>query len=262
MKGVFTLMGTGASSGVPVMGCGCAVCLSSSPKNQRLRAAGLVQVGEKQLLVDAGPDIRQQALQMGLKKVDGLLITHVHFDHIGGVDDLRAFYYHKRSPIPCLLSRPSIAEMEVRFDYLFREPKKGASIPAQFQWQVLPDHRGEMEFCGVPLQYLSYSHSGMRVTGYRFGDLAYISDISEFPDTIFEDLVGVKTLVLSALRDFPPSPIHFTVNEAVSFAEIAGVEQCWLTHLGHELDHEATEKQLPSHVRVAYDGLELPFDLG
>lgn len=261
MKGTFLFLGTGASNGVPVIGCECAVCKSPLSQNKRKRPSGLVRVDGKVLLIDAGPDLREQALKYRIHHVDGFLLTHTHFDHIAGIDDLRAYTQMLQRPMPCLLSQETLQELQKRYAYLFEEARPNRSLCAQFTMHPLPSDRGETVFEGVRILYTSYGQSGMKVNGFRFGDFAYISDIREYDASIFPFLQGVHTLVLSAVRK-TPSLLHFSVDEAVEFAKKSGVKKTWLTHLSHELDHAEMNRLLPSSVQLGFDGQELEFVYG
>lgn len=259
VKGKFKFLGTGASSGVPVIGCTCAVCLSSDPKNKRLRVSAQVLLEGKRLLIDAGPDFRTQALNHGIDHVDGILITHTHYDHIAGIDDLRPIYF-KQGQIPCLLSKASFLDMKARFHYLMHPLEDDNTECKRFKFNVLEMDSGQAEFLGFKIGYTSYAQAGMQVTGFRFGSLAYITDIREYDDSIFESLKGVDTLVLSALR-FTPSDVHFSVDEALDFIKKVGASKAFLTHISHSLEHSMQEK-LPKHVQFGYDGLEISFEYG
>lgn len=244
--------------GIPVIGCRCPVCNSESPCNQRLRPSGLITIDQKMFLIDCGPDFRTQALRHHIDHLDGVIVTHAHHDHIAGVDDLRILHMRSKTPIPFLLSEATAKDLKQRYYYFFEEDTQG-KLTARLDLHVLEGHRGEVEFQGVRIRYISYSQVGMHVNGYRFGPFAYISDIRQYPDTIFEDLRGVKILVVSALRT-TSSPMHFSVDEAVEFSKRVGAEQTWLTHIAHDLDHEQTNAHLPPNVRMAYDGLEINFE--
>lgn len=257
MGGLFVFLGTGASAGVPVIGCQCAVCRSSLPYNNRLRSAGWVRVGDKSFLIDVGPDFRQQALAHGIDRVDGLLLTHTHFDHIAGIDDLRIYSVRQNGVVPCLLSQESYDELVVRYHYFF---KKGKNMTAQFSYQVVHNVPGEVLFEGLSVRYFHYEQGGMKVTGYRIGDFAYLTDIRDYDETIFSFLKGVNHLVLSALR-MEPSHLHLSLDEAVAFSRKAGVRQTRLTHLSHFLDHEEINRELPADVQAGYDGLTMEFEV-
>ena len=257
--GRLILLGTGGSMGIPVVTCECDVCKSTSPYNKRLRPSALIQMGDKTILIDSGPDFRMQALRYDLKHLDGVLITHAHHDHTAGIDELRVFYIAAKKTLPCLMSKETYEDLKVRFAYLFVEDAPKHQLISRLDIQLLPEERGMIDFAGEKIQYLSYEQAGMKVNGFRFGDLAYISDISKYPETIFKDLEGINYLIVSALR-FVPSPLHFSIDEAVEFATKLNVKKAWLTHLSHAIDHEKAEALLPKNVRLAYDGLEIPFD--
>ncbi len=261
LTGKLLFLGTGGSMGIPVIGCECAVCRSNSDFDKRLRPSALVTIGEKRFLIDTGPDLRQQALRYHLKVCDGILLTHAHNDHVAGMDELRLFYlYGGQKPLPLLLSPETYKDVSARFGYMFGlDPRVQGLMPA-FDAHLLKEERGTTEFVGIKIGYCSYFQVGMKVNGFRFGDMAYISDIRNYPETIFEDLQGVRTLILTALR-FTPSNIHLSVDEAVAFAERVGAEHTWLTHIAHDLDHKKTNAYLPSHIRLAYDGLEIVFPI-
>lgn len=254
MKGTFLFLGTGASAGVPLIGCKCEVCASPSPKDKRFRPSGLIRVGDKSLLIDTTPDLRSQLLQHQIDRVDGLLLTHTHFDHIAGIDDLRILNVWQREAIPCLLSQASLDEMKTRYAYFFDEQKS----TAKFDFFPLEQEQGSSYFVGVDVRYCHFTQNGMKVTGFRVGDFAYISDVKEYDDSVFSFLKGIKTLVLSALKP-EPSAFHLCFDEAKAFAKKSGAEKTWLTHLSHSRDHEGYNKLLPPEIRVAYDGLELEF---
>ena len=256
MQGTFLFLGTSASAGVPQIGCKCEICSSKSKFDKRLRPAGLLHVGGKSLLIDAGPDLRQQLLKSDVTHLDGLLLTHTHFDHIAGIDELRIFYVITGRRFPCLLSKESYEELRTRYHYFFE--KKGTSLSAQFNVQILEGDRGETEFLGVKFKYFSYFQGGMKVHAFRLGNFAYVTDIRDYPESVFEDLEGVETLVLSALRK-EPSNVHFNFEEAVAFARRAGAKKTWLTHLSHFHTCEEGNSLLPEDVRLAYDGLQLEF---
>ncbi len=254
MEGTFLFLGTGASAGVPVIGCKCAVCMSGSRRNKRSRPSGLVQIGGRSLLIDIGPDFHNQAVEFGVDHVDGILLTHTHYDHIAGIDEVRIFNIRQKKDMPCLLSQESLEEIQKRYYYFFN--REGLS--AKFEFCPLNGDMGKTDFLGIPLSYCTFLQSGMKVTGFRIGEFAYISDIQMYEDSIFSVLKGVRKMVLSALRP-EPSPYHLSFEEAVAFSKRVGAHETWLTHLGHFLDHEAYNALLPPEVRIAYDGLKLGF---
>ena len=245
--------------GVPLIGCHCDVCASKNPHNRRLRPSALVTFDdERKILIDCGPDFRFQALRESLNELSGVILTHAHYDHTAGIDELRIYCARQRGPLPCLLSQSTYDDLSLQFKYIFHGDARTKGLVTQFETSILPDRRGKISFLGANVRFNTYDQSGMEVNGFRFGELAYTSDIKTYPETIFEDLRGIKHLVISALR-FTHSELHFTVDEAISFAERAGAKHTWLTHIAHELDHERGNAYLPSNVRLAYDGLKIPF---
>ncbi|MBN4066776.1 MBL fold metallo-hydrolase [Simkania negevensis] len=257
-KGHFLFLGTGGSMGVPVIGCGCAVCSSKNPHDKRLRAAGILSYKNKRILIDPGPDFRHQALRAGVTALDGVIITHTHYDHIGGIDELRIFFIRAGKPLPCLVSRETYDALAKRYDYLFTPQQANDSLTAQFDFHILDKKQGDVIFCDIPMTHMEYFQGSMGITGIRVEDFAYISDIRDYPDTIFQSLQGVNILVLGALRH-TSSYLHFSVEEAIEFARAVGAEQTWLTHIAHEVDHETTQKMLPPQVQLSFDGMELKF---
>ncbi|MBF8263402.1 MAG: metal dependent hydrolase of the beta-lactamase superfamily [Parachlamydiales bacterium] len=257
MDGTCLFLGTGASSGIPVIGCHCPICSSRAVHNRRLRSSVLIRINQKVLLIDSGPDFRQQALIHKIDRLDALLLTHTHYDHIAGIDELRAYYFRDKWPVPCLLSQESFQELESRYDYLF-ERREDSTKTAQFKFQILENDFGSTAIADIPVDYFSYSQCNMKVTGFRFGNFAYVTDIREYGHEIFAALSGVQKLVVGAISK-AKSHAHFTVDEAVEFALKVGAHHTWLTHIAHHLDHDATEQLLPPEIRLGYDGLEIEF---
>ena len=234
--------------GIPVAGCLCPVCLSGHPSNCRSRPAALIQDDQNRVyVVDMGPDFRFQAIKHQINHIDGVLITHTHYDHIAGFDELRSYHFRQGKPIPVLLSRESYFDCKIRYYY----------IPESYiQYEILDEASGFINFAGLPLTYLSYRQAMMQVLGFRMGNFAYITDIQEHAEDVIEKLQGVETLVVSALR-WTKSSVHFTIDEAVAFSEKVGAKKTYFTHIAHELDHDSTNRVLPKNIQLAYDGLEL-----
>jgi len=260
MQGSFLFLGTGASSGVPMIGCECQVCRSSSPYNKRLRSAGLIRLGDKNYLIDVGPDFRTQALKFNIKHLTGVLLTHAHADHIAGVDDLRAYYFLSKEKLPCVLSQETFEEVKLRYHYMLQPLASGKSLSAQIDFQILPDDFGAVELAGSSFAYFTYFQMEIKVTGFRIGNFAYVSDIRTYSDTIFDSLKGVEVLVLSALRQ-TPSTMHFSIEEAIAFSRRTSAKKTYLTHIAHDLEYDATNALLPPDVRMSYDGLEIPIQI-
>lgn len=257
-EGKLLFLGTGASTGIPVIGCSCKTCTSENPKDKRLRTSALIRCSGKSILIDSGPDIRRQALAHHITTLDGLILTHTHFDHIGGLEELRTYNFIQKAPISCLLSQESLNDLKQLFFYIFSEKMHGKNFTSEFDFQLLSQPSGEVELNGLPVRYFTYSQGEMKVLGLRFGDLAYFTDIKQYTNEIFEFLKGVSTLVISALR-FTPSHLHLTIDEAIDFVKQTGVNKSYFIHLSHEIEHEYVESLLPTHVHLAYDGLEIPF---
>ncbi len=229
--------------------------------DRRLRPSGLLKAQGKTFLIDVGPDFRQQALKYQIRSIDGLLLTHSHFDHIGGLDDLRAFNFLQRQKIPCLLSIETFDELKLRYHYLMREQKVGETICADLDFHLLDHDFGAVEFQGLIWDFVSFYQGEMKVTGFRWKDFAFISDINEFTEEVCDALAGVKTLVVSAAKPNEyltargVSKRHLTIEEAIDFAKQIGASQTWITHIGHEIDHAVVTRELPKGISLAYDGL-------
>lgn len=260
MVGKFLFLGTGPSTGIPVIGCSCGVCTSDSSFNRRLRPSGFFRIGEKTILVDVGPDFREQALKYKIDQLDGVLLTHTHYDHIAGIDELRVYYLLQKKPLPFLLSQESFDELKIRYYYLLQPVGPSSSLTAQLDMHVLPQERGEIDFLGVKILFFSYFQGPMKVTGYRIGDFAYVSDLKGYSEEIFESLKGVRNLVISALRD-GPAKLMLSLDEAIAFSKKSGARSTWITHMNHEIDYHVVSQKLPSGIQLAYDGLEIEFGL-
>lgn len=254
----FLFLGTGGSMGVPVLGCECSVCTSTSNFDKRLRSSGLIHANGKNLLIDCGPDFRIQALRANIKSLDALILTHAHYDHIGGLDDLRAFFLLKGNSLPAFLSNETATDIKCRFDYMFKKPSSEKIVIPKLELNEFKSDRGEVDLLGLKIKYLSYTQISMSINGIISGNLAYISDIKYYPETIFDDLQGIETLIVSALR-LTPSAMHLSVDEAIDFARKVGAKQTYFTHIAHELDHKKTNAYLPPNIQMAYDGLNLTF---
>lgn len=249
-----TFLGTGTSQGVPVIACNCEVCTSTDRHNNRLRTSILIETGEKTIVVDSGPDFRYQLLREKVKNLDAVLFTHEHKDHIAGLDDIRPFNYLLHKVIDVYATERVQAALKREFYYIFAETKYHG-LP---QINLHTVTNGEDFKIGaqtiVPFEVM---HHLLPITGYRINDFTYITDAKTISDESFEKIKGTKVLVINALQK-EPHISHFTLNEAVVFAEKVGAEVTYLTHISHNLGlHEDVEKDLPSKIRLAYDGLKI-----
>lgn len=251
--------------GVPTLGCGCAVCTSADPRDRRLRPSALIRWQdqdsgrERVVVIDTGPDFREQALRAGLTRVDAVLYTHGHADHILGLDDLRPLsftVFREGGPIPLYASEATRATLERIFEYTF-SPKSTYATRAKV---CLAPLAASNMVHGVDFACVPVMHGTMEIAGFRFGRTAYLTDVSAIPEESFALLEGLDELVVSALRH-KPHPNHATVEQAVEWAQRIGAKRTWLTHIAHELGHEATNKSLPDGVALAHDGLELAVTL-
>lgn len=251
-----TLLGTGTSTGVPRIACDCPVCQSPDPRNKRLRCSILVECEEGTLLVDTAPDLRAQALRYDIRKVDAVLFTHGHADHLYGLDDLRCFCFGRQTPIPCYADQLTLDRISRVFDYAFDAAYKNyrEALP-QISLHLI---EGGFELCGRPIEPLTVYHGRLPVLGFRFGPFAYVTDCNSIPPESLGKLRGLEVLVLDALR-YREHPTHFNVDQALAIAAELRPRQTFLTHIAHDLDHAATNAALPPGVELGYDGLVLKF---
>ena len=258
--GQFLFLGTGSSSGVPVIGCSCSVCTSQNSKNNRLRSSGLLTIGHKRLLVDVGPDFRQQALSYGITSLDALFLTHTHFDHVGGLEELRAFTLKSSRKLPCYLSEESFESVQKLFYYHFHEKDEVSNRRAEFEYHLLKGLHGSFSCLGESFEYFHYIQGNMPVLGFRVGSFAYVTDLKDYSKKMIEHLKGVDILVTSALR-FEHSKVQMNVDEAVAFIQAVNAKKSYLMHMSHELEYEKLKALLPGTIEPAYDGLKISFPL-
>jgi phosphoribosyl 1,2-cyclic phosphate phosphodiesterase len=255
LTGRLLFLGTGTSVGVPLVGCGCDTCLRGGPRDVRTRSSVLVGLPDGHVLVDTTPDLRGQLLREGIGKVDAVLYTHDHVDHVYGLDDVRPLCFHSGRPMRALCEEPVEIRIRKAFDYAFAPaPPAGGGVPKLTFERI---GTTPFELLGATVVPLRLRHGPLDVLGFRFGNVAYCTDTSGIPDETWPLLEGLDVLVLDCLR---PSrhPTHLSVDEALAVATRAGARRTLLTHLSHELPHEATTAALPAGVELAYDGLEVP----
>lgn len=251
-----TVLGSGTSMGVPTLGCDCKVCTSADPRDNRLRPSVAIQYEGRTVLIDTTPDFRQQALRAGVKHIDAILYTHAHADHIMGLDDVRPLSLRQRAPIPIYGSMETLDSIRSAFSYVFTDVETLSTIP-KVSTHVL--NGSALELFGLVFQPVPLMHGRGSVYGFRFGAAAYLTDHSDIPAESLAMLHGLDVLFLDALRH-KPHPTHTTVSQALRYVEQLGPKRTWFTHLSHDLPHAITEEQLPPHVRLAYDGLQIAIE--
>jgi phosphoribosyl 1,2-cyclic phosphate phosphodiesterase len=250
-----TLLGTGTSFGVPQIGCRCAACTSPDPRDRRTRTAALIETRTARLLIDTPPELRLQLVAAGVDRVDAVLFTHAHADHVHGIDDLRALSVRQATALPAYGSRDTVAELAVKFPYIF-DPT--FVVPAGTSKPELAPHILEpgagVTIAGVDVLPLALPHGKQDVLGYRVGAMAYLTDVKTIPDSAIESLRGLDVLVLSALLS-RPHPLHLSISEAIAAAQRVGARRTFFTHLTHEFTHTALAAMLPPGITPAHDGL-------
>lgn len=250
-----TMLGSGTSTGVPVIGCPCAVCRSDNPKNKRWRPGLKLEMGERVFLMDTPTDLRLQALRFGLPRVDAVLFTHSHADHVFGLDDVRIFNFRQGTAIPCYGSEATLKNIRRMFAYVFEAGQEGGGKPQLDLITV----REPFELLGREIVPVPVWHGETEVFGYRIGSFAYVTDCNLIPESSFRLLEGVETLILDALR-YRPHSTHFSVEEAMEAAARIGARRTILTHIAHEIDHDNPQVPLRHGVEFGYDGLVLDLD--
>jgi phosphoribosyl 1,2-cyclic phosphate phosphodiesterase len=246
-----TVLGSGTSTGVPSIACHCPVCTSTDPHDKRTRASIMLEWDGHVVVIDTTPDFRFQALREGMDRLDAVIYTHSHADHILGLDDIRPFNFKQRTSIPIYASRDTLQRLREQFGYVFREPPPGASVPEV----ELREINGPIDLFGLKILPVAAKHGPTDVLGFRFGRGAYLTDFSIIPEESKKLLTGLDDFVISALRD-NPHLMHSTVANSLSIVDELKPKRAWFTHIAHDLGHETTNKRLPPHVRMAYDGLK------
>ena len=251
-----TFLGTGTSHGIPMIGCDCAVCRSTDPHNKRLRPSVFIEEGETCLLLDATPDFRTQALRAGIRRVDAVLVTHTHADHVLGLDDLRAFTERTGNPMPIHGTAGALADIKRVFPYACNEKPAWPSLPSFSLREI------GTEVAGVKVLPVELPHGRGSVLGFVFGnEFAYLTDCHEVPAAARAAVRGVTVLVLDGLRH-RPHPTHLTIENAAGIGVALGAKLTLLTHMSHDIDHATTEAALPANVRLAFDGMKLEISDG
>ncbi|MAM18144.1 MAG: MBL fold metallo-hydrolase [Christiangramia sp.] len=246
-------LGTGTSQGIPIIGSDHPVCQSDDPKDKRLRVSVLVTWNHKNILIDCGPDFRQQMLAANVRHLDAILYTHEHNDHTAGLDDIRPFFF-RQGDIPIYARESVLKALRKRFDYIFTTENKYPGAPG-VQENLISNE--PFSFHGLTITPVEFMHNRLPVFGYRMEDFAYLTDIKSISPSETEKLQDLKVLVVSALR-IEPHHSHFNLEEALEFIELVQPQKAYLTHISHLLGfHEEVEKQLPKNVQLSYDNLKI-----
>ena len=255
MNAHILMLGSGTSMGVPTLGCKCRVCTSPDPRDKRTRPSIAVQYEDHCVLIDSGPDFRQQALREGIDHIDAVLYTHAHADHILGLDDLRPLSFQRKEKIPLYADQATASVLERMFEYTFSDSNK-YPFKARVALHPLEDVTPlfGINFLRVPLL-----HGELQTAGFRFGSAAYLTDMSDIPESSYPLLKDLDVLILDALR-LTPHPSHANVERALHFVEKIQPKQAYFTHMSHEILHAELEPTMPATVRLSYDGLRIPFE--
>jgi len=257
MKAEIIILGSGTSMGVPTLGCDCAVCTSSDPRDTRTRPSIAVQWDEHTVIIDTGQDFHQQALREHIRHIDAVFYTHAHADHVLGMDDLRPLSFRHPSGLPLYADDATAAVLHRIFDYTF-SPDAKYPTRARVDLRPLNDHES-VEIAGLCFQRVPVLHGDMTIAGYRFGPAAYLTDMNAIPDTSLPLLEKLDVLIIDALR-WHHHPSHNNVEQALGWIERLAPRRAFLTHIAHELGHAETETALPTNVRLAYDDLRIPIE--
>ena len=254
-----TLLGTGTSTGIPLIGCDCAACTSTDPRDRRTRTSCLVEADGRRILIDAGPDFRGQALRENIRRLDALLVTHHHFDHIVGLDDLRPFFIRNKRPMPCFAHPATARVLRRMFPYIFGEHPYATAPRLTLQevsgrFLVSGRHGDDDAHDPTPVAPIALDHGEVSAYGYRIGRFAYLTDTHHIPEQSYSRLEGLDVLVLDALRE-RPHPTHYAFDDAIAAARRIGARQTYFTHMTHDVLHREVDDRLPEGISLGYDGL-------
>ncbi len=247
-----TILGSGTSHGIPMIGCDCPICTSDDPRDKRSRTSIFVRMGELRILVDTAPELRLQCLANKINAVDAVLFTHHHADHVTGMDDLRRFNWLMKKPTPCYGSARTLENIKRMYLYAFEAAHDSPHSRPQLKLHEIDDKPFTIEQKNIiPIPVI---HGKLPVLGFRFGKFAYCTDCSEIPPSSVELLKGLDVLVLDALR-ISPHPAHFNLEQAIEMSKIIGAKRTFFTHIAHQIMHEPINQELPDGMELAYDGL-------
>lgn len=245
------ILGCATSTGVPLVGCNCKVCISDNPKNKRTRCSVFIQVNDKNILIDTSPDLRFQALKHNIILIDAVLYTHTHADHVHGIDDLRTYNFINKMSIPCYGNELTVNNLKRNFSYIFDGSYSAGGKPKLILTEVSEDFK----IGSVNITPIDINHADWIILGYRIGDMAYLTDCSGIPVHSYEKLENLDLLIIDALRT-KPHAAHFSVDQALEQIERINPKRAVFTHMGHELDFDELNSQLPENITPAYDGME------
>jgi phosphoribosyl 1,2-cyclic phosphate phosphodiesterase len=260
MEATLTFLGTGTSMGVPTLGCDCAVCTSTDPHNRRTRPSVRLAYNDHTVLIDTGPDFHAQALREGIRRVDAVLYTHGHADHVMGFDDLRPLSFHAQGNLPVYADKATADNIERIFEYTFRKEDRYPTSARVEIHRIDPAPGAGVELFGACFQRIPVTHGRQEITGYRFGSTAYLTDMSDLPEVSLPLLQDLDVLIVDALRR-DPHPSHSHLGKSIAIVEQLKPRRAFFTHMSHDLDHEATNATLPPNIRLAYDGLQINFEI-
>lgn len=256
MRATLTVLGSGTSMGVPTIGCDCRVCTSQDSHDRRTRPSIFIEYNGHSVLIDSTPDFREQALREKIRRIDAVLYTHAHADHILGLDDLRPLTFKREQKLPLYADEHTARIIERMFAYVF-DPESTYSTRPQVTLHRL---NGTLELFGARFQQLKVLHGDTEITAFRFGSAAYLTDFSSIPESTMAVLGDLDVLFLDALRR-RPHPTHSSLDESLKIVEKLKPARAFFVHMSHDLAHEETNRLLPSNVRLAHDGLKLEFEI-
>ena len=270
-EATLTFLGTGTSMGVPTLGCDCAVCVSAvspggdepapSPRNRRTRPSVLISWDGHNVVIDTGPDFHAQAIAAGIHRLDAVLYTHGHADHVLGMDDLRPLSFHNSPSLPLYADEQTALTIERIFNYTFSSEHQYPTRARVALHRIATMPGAEVELFGVQFLRVPVTHGRQTITGFRFGSAAYLTDLSDLHPESLPLLADLDILILDALRR-EPHPTHSHLEKSIALVEQLAPRRAFFTHISHGLDHDATNATLPPHMRLAYDGLQLAFEIG
>ena len=248
-----TMLGVGSSAGTPVVGCRCATCLSNDVRNKRTRCSSLITLNSgENILIDTGPDLRNQALRENINRVNAVLYTHTHADHLHGIDDLRAFCVLQRQQIPLYANAEAIAHISQKFGYTLREPCNFWEMPVLRVESI----ESPFKLFGVTITPIPVMHGKSHIFGYRVGNIAYLTDVSVIPEESFAFLENLDILLIDCLRE-AAHPTHINIEQSLAYISRINAKQSYLIHMTHEIEYASLTNKLPKDVFVGFDGLRL-----